>query len=145
MNHRDAIRIVRARGTVPTGYTTLGAAADVLIAEIERQDAIVERLFHEVDAKTKQLQRELTECERSRHVYSNDAAKYSARNGVLEDDLEEAESTIRRLEAKSRGRAATIRRLLAELDEVSELYVELSDYCDECIHPAEDLAMKYDE
>ena|GEM_PF-4808013 len=36
MNTEDAIRIIRSRGTVPTGYTTLGASADALIEEIER-------------------------------------------------------------------------------------------------------------
>jgi dynactin complex subunit len=36
MNTTDALRIVRSRGTVPTGYATLGDAADALADEVER-------------------------------------------------------------------------------------------------------------
>ena len=36
MNTTDALRIVRSRGTVPTGYATLGDAADALVVEAER-------------------------------------------------------------------------------------------------------------
>ena len=36
MNIDDALRIVRDRHTVPTGYVTLGDAADALVIEVER-------------------------------------------------------------------------------------------------------------
>jgi len=36
VNIDDALRIVRDRHTVPTGYVTLGDAADALVIEVER-------------------------------------------------------------------------------------------------------------
>lgn len=46
---------------------------------------------------TASLEAQLAECERSRLVYANDAATYSAKLGVLEDDLDELRSQLVRL------------------------------------------------
>ena len=43
MNIDDALRIVRDRYTVPTGYATLGNAANALVAEVERLQRDLDR------------------------------------------------------------------------------------------------------
>lgn len=49
MTTTDALRIVRSRGTVLTGYTTLGDAADALADEVERLQKAITRMGNESD------------------------------------------------------------------------------------------------
>lgn len=44
MSVSDAMRIVEQRLSVPTGYSTLAVASDVLLSEVRRLNTIVDRL-----------------------------------------------------------------------------------------------------